>query len=518
MLFSTGTFIFLFVPISLLGYQIASRFGRPAMLAWLAAASLFFYGYWNPVYLIVLVGSILMNFAFAAAIARCHASPAGGRWLATAIACNLLLLGYFKYLFPVLGFFHAHGQLARDFGSVVLPLGISFFTFTQIAYLIDLRQGIAVRQPLLPYSVFVTFFPHLIAGPIIHPREVMPQLEEGRIHGLRADDVALGLTWFLMGLAKKVLIADRVAPLADVLYAHPYNAGMVFSWMGAMAYGMQLYFDFSGYSDMALGLARMFSIRFPINFNSPLKAEGVIEFWNRWHMTLSRYLNEYLYTPISRRIANRRLSAGKKVSRKAYATVEGYFSMVFAPLMITMFLCGVWHGAGLQFVFWGVLQGAFLCVNHAWRILTPKGHPLHRRVPAAAMVGVNMLCYLFSEVFFRAPDLRTGFHVAGTMLGLNGKGPAFASFPFLAEIPPTSVFLTHATSALAALVVCLFIVWAMPNTQELLGQQREGEGSPSLLPNLRWRPSLVWSLGMTALFCLTVVMLDASKRFLYFQF
>ena len=517
MLFSTGTFIFLFVPVSLLGYQLASRFGRPAMLAWLTAASLFFYGYWNPRYLALLCGSILMNFCFARRIALRRSDKEGNCWLAAAIACDLLLLAYYKYLFPVLGFLHGHGLVQHEFSSLVLPLGISFFTFTQIAYLVDLREGGANLQELLPYSVFVTFFPHLIAGPIIHPREVMPQLERGRIHGLRVDDVALGLSWFLLGLAKKVLIADRVAPLADVLYAHPRSAGMSTCWLGALAYGMQLYFDFSGYSDMAVGLARMFSIRFPFNFNSPLKAQGVIEFWHRWHMTLSRYLNEYLATPITRWIVNRRLDAGKKISRKATATLEGYFSMVFTPLMLTMFLCGIWHGAGLQFVLWGVIQGIFLCVNHAWRIWTPPGHPLHRKVPPAVMIAVNLLCYVTSEVFFRAASLRDAFYVAGTMLGLHGRGASFAAFPFFAEVPPTSVFLTHATTAMAALGVCLFIVWAMPNTQEILGQQ-EDDRSGSLLPNLRWTPSLAWSCGLTALFCLTILMLDASKRFLYFQF
>ncbi len=489
------------------------------MLGWLTLASLFFYGYWNPAYLILLLGSMLANFFFASRMGEGRPEASAGRWLVAAIAVNLTLLGYYKYLFPVLDFLHVHGLVRESYGSIVLPLGISFFTFTQIAYLIDLKQGIAKRQALLPYSVFVTFFPHLIAGPVIHPREVMPQLEEGRMHGLRADDLALGLTWFLLGLGKKVLIADRVAPLADALYAHPYSAGLATSWLGALTYAMQLYFDFSGYSDMALGLARMFSIEFPFNFNSPLKAQGVIEFWTRWHMTVSRYLNEYLYTPILRAVNSWRVDRGLKVTRKATATFGGFSSMVFFPLIATMFIGGIWHGAGVQFLVWGTLQGIFLSINHAWRIFTPRGHRFHQKVPTPVMVLVNCLCYLFSEVFFRATNVHDAFYVVGTMLGLHGKGTAFDAFPYLGDIPPTSKFMMHGASAMAALGICLFIVWAMPNTQEILGQSPKDEPRmPSLLPRLLWRPTMVWSLGLTVMFCVVILLLDASTRFLYFQF
>lgn len=234
MLFSSSIFIFLFLPASLAGYWLLARFGRMALLTWLSVISLFFYGYWNPKYLLLLGGSILMNFLVSLMLEPGRPEPSRSRWLVMGIVANLGLLMYYKYLFPLLNFFHAHGVLGRGFANVMLPLGISFFTFTQIAYLIDLRQDIAKRQGIIPYTVFATFFPHLIAGPIIHPRELMPQLEEGRIHGLRADDMALGMTWFVMGLAKKVLIADRVAPLADVLYAHPASAGFVTTWLAAI--------------------------------------------------------------------------------------------------------------------------------------------------------------------------------------------------------------------------------------------------------------------------------------------
>lgn len=519
MLFSSGTFIFLFLPASLIGYQILSRFGRPAMLSWLAMTSLFFYGYWNPAYLLLLLGSILMNFLFARMLGEGRPDASQSRWLAIAIIANLLLLVYYKYLFPLLNFFHAHGVVSHHFAEVMLPLGISFFTFTQIAYLIDLRQLIAKRQGLLSYSVFVTFFPHLIAGPIIHPREMMPQLDKGRLQSLRLDDLSLGVSWFIMGLAKKVLIADRIAPLSDVLFAHPGSAGFSTSWLGSLAYAMQLYFDFSGYSDMALGIARMFSIEFPVNFNSPYKAQGIIEFWQRWHMTLSRYLNEYLYTPILRWVNGRRIDAGKKVSRKASATLEGFTSMVAVPVMTTMFIAGIWHGAGAQFLIFGVLHGAYLTVNHAWRIFTPQGHRFHRKMPAPLMIVLSFLCFVVSLVFFRSANVHDALYVLGTMAGLHGRSIAFSAFPYLSDIPSTSKFLMHIRSSLAALAVCFLIVWGMPNTQEILGQLgHDAKRMPSLLPRLTWRPTAVWSIGLAMLFCIVILMLDASTRFLYFQF
>ena len=519
MLFSSNVFIFFFLPVALIGYQLLSRFGRTPMLLWLSAISLFFYGYWNPPYLVLLLASIAMNFGFSFGVGPQQTSEkARSNWLVTGIVSNILLLMYFKYLFPLLNFLHIHGALPHSFADTVLPLGISFFTFTQIAYLIDLRQGIAVQQGIVPYSVFVTFFPHLIAGPIIHPRELMPQLDEGRIHGLRSDDVTLGITWFVMGLAKKVLIADRIAPIADVLFAHPHAAGFSLSWIGALAYAMQLYFDFSGYSDMALALAKMFSIDFPINFDSPYKAHGIIEFWQKWHMTLSRYLNEYLYTPTLRYMNGRRMDAGKKVTRKASATPSGFFDMIFVPTMWTMGIAGIWHGAGPNFFIFGVLQGVYLVINNAWRIFTPKGTPLHQKVPAPFLIVLTFVCFLISLVFFRSATFHDATYILGTMFHLHG-GPTFAADPYLADLPSIAFYLKTAKGSIAALAVCFFIVWSLPNTQEILDQlPKDYLRMPSILPNLRWRPTMVWSLGLSALLCIVILMLDASTRFLYFQF
>ncbi|WP_263352868.1 MBOAT family O-acyltransferase [Acidicapsa acidisoli] len=520
MLFSSGPFIFLFLPISLIGYQLLSYVGRRALLVWLALTSLFFYGYWNPKFLLLLTASIALNFLFSLAVGdEKKSEPARSRWLFAAITANLVLLGWFKYLFPLLGFFRQYGLIQHDFGQVILPLGISFFTFTQIAYLIDLRQGAAKQQGPLTYSVFVTFFPHLIAGPIIHPREIMPQLEEGRMKGLRLDDVALGLSWFVMGLIKKVLVADRVAPLANALYAHPASFGLASTWLALLCYAMQLYFDFSGYSDMALGLARMFSIEFPLNFDSPYKSSSVIVFWTRWHMTLSRYLAEYLYTPILRSVNSRRMDKGKKVSRKAQATLEGFIPMVFYPLMATMFIAGVWHGAGLQFLIFGLLHGLYLVINHAWRLFTPKGSRLHGKLPVPVAVVITFLAVLVGQVFFRANNVHDAMYVLSTMVGLHGAGPAYLGSAWNHEIPSSSPMLRTPAGALITVAFCLFAVWALPNTQEILGQVGpETVRLPSLLPKLAWRPTAVWCIALTGLFAFAILMLDASASFLYFQF
>ena len=520
MLFSSGTFIFLFLPVSLLGYQLLSYAGRRALLVWLAITSLFFYGYWNPKYLLLLTSSILLNFIFSQFIGRETSDERSrSRSLITAITANLLLLMWFKYLFPLLGFFTEHGWINHGFGDVLLPLGISFFTFTQIAYLIDLRQGVAKKQDLLTYTVFVTFFPHLIAGPIIHPREIMPQLEEDRIGGLKVYDLSLGFSWFVLGLAKKVLIADRVAPLANALYDHTTAFGFTATWLGCLCYALQLYFDFSGYSDMALGLARMFSIQFPLNFDSPYKSSSVIVFWTRWHMTLSRYLAEYLYTPILRNVNSRRMDAGKKVSRKAQATLGGFVPMVFYPLMMTMFIAGVWHGAGMQFIMFGVLHGAYLVVNHAWRLFTPKGHPLHNKLPKPVSVFITFIAVLVGQVFFRANGMKDALYVLATMMGLHGTGSSFAANFWIQEIGRDSQFLKSPTPAALVVTGCFFIVWGLPNTQEILGQiSGEEVRLPSLLPNLNWRPTILWSLSLAVLFFISMVMLNSNAKFLYFQF
>jgi alginate O-acetyltransferase complex protein AlgI len=519
MLFSSNVFIFLFLPVSLLGYQVLARFGRVAVFGWLSLVSLFFYGYWNPKYLLLLVGSIGLNFGASRGIAWAKGDRAKSVWLAVAVTANLALLGWFKYLFPLLGFFHGVGWLGRDYGRVLLPLGISFFTFTQIAFLIDLRQEMTEPQDLLSYVLFVTFFPHLIAGPIIHHSEMMPQFSgragEERRGGLRADDLAVGTTWFLMGLGKKVLIADRFGPIADAFYYAPQHYGPGATWVGVLAYAVQLYFDFSGYSDMALGLARMFSLTFPVNFNSPYKAANIIDFWQRWHMTLTRYLNLYLYNPLALAMSRRRMRAGKKANRKAHRTLGGFSQLIALPMVTTMFLAGVWHGAGLQFILFGLAHALYLTVNHAWRTFVAEDSKWQRLLPYPVGVALTFVCVLAGQVFFRAPSASSAFYVMGTMLGLHGGGGLMAYW----GLPTRSRFALAAPGAVLYLGAAFAIFWALPNTQEILGQVEEDERTPSLGGRwLRWQPNLLWAAAAVVLTTVALTMINASTSFLYFQF
>jgi alginate O-acetyltransferase complex protein AlgI len=347
MLFNSLRFIFIFLPIAMLGFHLLGKIGRRSVIAWLALSSVVFYAWWKPVFVLFLLGSIVVNYLVSLLIAAAEeGSPRRRQILALGISVNLLALIYFKYLYKLLLTLHALHLAPLPAHAVLLPLGISFFTFTQISYLVDLAQGQAERQDLLSYILFVTFFPHLIAGPILHHKEMMPQFAAGRRFRLIPADVSLGLTWFIMGLGKKVLIADKLAGDANSAFAHAGTQTATSAWAGLIVYTMQLYFDFSGYSDMALGLARIFSIRFPLNFDSPYKATSVTEYWQRWHMTLTRYVTLYLYNPILLSVQRRRMAAGKKVSRKALGTVSGFSAMVAFPTMITMLLTGLWHGAG----------------------------------------------------------------------------------------------------------------------------------------------------------------------------
>ncbi|MBL8463808.1 MAG: MBOAT family protein, partial [Thauera sp.] len=355
MLFNSPEFIYLYLPIVLVGFFWLAATSHRIAAVWLAAASCFFYGWWNPVYLGLLGASIVFNYGMGIRLARESARPPGERrraFLVFAVGANLLLLGYFKYF----NFFADSARVVFDghwhFDAIVLPLGISFFTFTQIAFLVDAWRGEAREFNFVHYTLFVTYFPHLIAGPVLHHREMMPQFAQPSTYRLDWENIAVGLAIFGLGIFKKVVLADGIAPHANAVF-QAAEAGQALSlldaWGGALAYTFQLYFDFSGYSDMAIGLSRMFGVKLPLNFDSPYKAGSISEFWRRWHMTLSRFLRDYLYIA---------LGGNRKGSLRRHAN-----------LFVTMVLGGLWHGAGWTFVVWGALHGFYLMVNHAWRWL-----------------------------------------------------------------------------------------------------------------------------------------------------
>jgi len=517
MLFSSAVFILAFLPVTLLGFHFLGRAGQRAEFVWLSTASLFFYAYWNPLYLLVLLGSVLINHTLSRRIAAARDRPNGSFWLPLSITANLLLLFWYKYLFSVLSFVHGlGGPTPPEWAHVLLPLGISFFTFTQIAYLVDLSQGAAEPENLLSYTFFVTFFPHLIAGPILHHSEIMPQIRARKPGGLDSGDLALGATWFVMGLSKKVLIADSVGVIADGFYRQPAAAGAVASWVGVVAYAVQLYFDFSGYSDMAMGLARMFSIRFPLNFNSPFKTYNIIDFWSHFHMTLTRYLTAYLYNPISLRINRWRIAKGKTVSRRALKTLGGFTQLVATPTIITFGLAGIWHGAGIQFFLFGLLHGLYLTINHAWRIFTADRPSLHRLVPKPAGYVLTAGAVLFSWIFFRAANMADA---STTIAGLLHRHGGLGLGAFLVGLKP----LDASWKALLFLAIALLAAWFMPNTQQILGQDPQDNRRADAAHRPRavlFRPNLIWgtATGLLLTLCIFKVAVGHTPPFLYFQF
>jgi len=526
MLFNSASFMFYFLPATLLGFVALGRFGRRAVIGWLALMSLVFYGVWKPQYVVVLLGSMLMNYAISRMIAAHRDARAGTWWMVAGIALNLGVLAYFKYLFRFLVFMNQMQFTQQQWQHIILPLGISFFTFTQIAYLVDLRQGEAEKQDFLSYALFVTFFPHLIAGPILHHKEMMPQFAGNKRYRLDWGDLATGMSWFVLGLAKKVVIADRIAPFADAAFAAPHGLGMWSAWIGVLNYSMQLYFDFSGYSDMAVGLARMFSIRFPYNFNSPYKATNIIDFWARWHMTLTRYLTLYLYNPVALAVSRRRMARGLPVSKKASRTPGGFAMMIALPTCFTMFLAGVWHGAGLQFIIFGMLHAVYLSVNHGWRLWQNKPASAPRKWWSASLgLALTYVCVVVAQVFFRADSTRDALALLAGMFGMHGLGmPAGLAVHLHVQSGPGAV------SAKALAVLALFpFCWLLPNVQELLGQAEVGRfeiggGMTARIANaLLWRPQVgrrlaAWGVAMAACLIAVLYYISYSTSFLYFQF
>ena len=504
MLFNSGIFLFIFLPLSLLGYQALARYGRRTVMGWLAFISVVFYSWWHWQFVFVLIGSILVNFILSRIIAASKTPELKGRWLIVGITLNLAALCYYKYLFHILAFLTSVGWSRHQWSQLALPLGISFFTFTQIGYLVDLTQQQAGPQNIVEYALFVTFFPHLIAGPIIHHKEMMPQFLGEHDPHLKAGDLLVGTTWFILGFAKKCIIADYFGPQADAAFAHGAGLGAQGAWCGAILYSLQLYFDFSGYSDMAIGLARMFSIEFPMNFNSPYKSANIIDFWSRWHMTLTRYLTLYLYNPISLAVSRRRLAAGRKVSQKAARTVPGFLSMIATPTIVTLFLAGIWHGAGMQYLIFGLMHGVYLTLNHWWRLT--RGQVAERkdgtRLSKALSVLLTYVCVLFAQVFFRASSTGAAVKYIASMTGLHGSS---WHQPECSKV------------AVLGCVAGLIMVWFTPNTQQILGQAGATIPDGEWL-RVAWRPNLQWSLAAGLLFFASLLCIQNSATFLYFQF
>ena len=408
MLFTSTAFFLVYLPVVLLGYYLAARHSPVWGAGWLFIASLAFYGYWMPEFTALLLGSIVWNYWAGLKISS-H-EPNGSdpvrrnrakNWLIAGVTVNLTLLAYFKYA----GFFIANLNAALgtswSLGEIVLPIGISFFTFTQIAFLADAYQKGTKEYRFVHYGLFVTYFPHLIAGPVLHHAQMMPQFRENTTYRLNFDNLATGFCIFAIGLFKKIVLADGISPYADAVFNAAqtgYQPDLLEAWIGALAYTFQLYFDFSGYSDMAVGLSWMFNIRLPYNFNSPYKALNITDFWRRWHMTLSAFLRDYLYIPLG---GNRN------------GALQRYIN-----LLLTMILGGLWHGASWTFVFWGALHGLYLVVNHGFQALCGRHFGTLRSSAAFNIIawGLTFLATVFAWVFFRATDFPSALSIVAAML------------------------------------------------------------------------------------------------------
>jgi alginate O-acetyltransferase complex protein AlgI len=428
-LFTTAAFAFLFLPIVLLGFYAIGRASHGAAAWWLFAASVFFYAYWMPEYAALLLGSIVANFWFGARIAA-HAAPdnprtsAAKRWFVAGVVFDLALLGYYKYANFFLDSLQAAVGAPLHIERILLPIGISFFTFTQIAFLADSYMKGVREVRFAHYGLFVTYFPHLVAGPVLHHAQMMPQFGRAETYRFQSVLFASGLAIFALGLVKKVVLADGISPYADAVFnGAAAGSAPTFAegWIGALAYTFQLYYDFSGYSDMAIGLSLMVNVRLPFNFDSPYKSLSISEFWRRWHMTLSTFLRDYLYIPLG---GNR------------HGPVRRYVN-----LATTMLLGGLWHGAAWTFVFWGGLHGAYLGVNHAFHAATARwAEALAKSIAFRVFAwSLTFLAVVVAWVYFRAPTFETAGRVLTAMTTPSAVGDGPASTPLLwnAGLTPT---------------------------------------------------------------------------------
>lgn len=476
------------------------RLGKPLLIV----ASFVFYGYWIPAYLLLLSGSILVNHLIVRLLFREPSPPLRRALTALGVALNLALIGFYKYAAFVVESINWSFHAQLDVPDIILPIGISFFTFQQISLLVDVHKRRIVQLPFWNHVFFICFFPQLIAGPIVRQHEMLPQLAERRDWSLRADCVAIGIALFSFGLFKKTVLIDPFVPYLDLIFqaaAAGDPVGFVDGWAAGIGYGFQVYFDFSAYSDMAIGLGYLFGLRLPVNFFSPYKADSIRVFWRRWHISLSRFLRDYLFVPLG-------------------GSRHGLSRTVLA-LMLTMALGGLWHGAGWTFVVWGVLHGAYLSCNHLWRAFVARYLPGARdrvgrsRLLAFALrclsVLLTFLAVSFAWVFFRSPDIDSALRLAAAMFGFGGWHEV-----------------VHLTRGMVPMFPLYFlIVWGLPNTMELFQSTRaalhvEDYRDPVARPLwpgwLSFGLATRWAATTAVVFICAWFALSNLSPFIYFQF
>ncbi len=503
MVFASQAFL-AFLAVVLGVYWALSKRYQQAGKAWIIAASLFFYGYWAPVYVLLLAMSMVVNFALVRAILATTDDGRRSLLLTTGVVLNIGLIAYFKYFAFLVESLNLVAALDVRVPEIILPIGISFLTFQQIGLLVDARQGRVPGLRFWDHLFLISFFPHLIAGPILSQHELLPQLAAIRRWILEPGKLAVGAALFAVGLFKKTVLIDPFARHVDAIYnvaARGDPLGFLDGWAAGVGYGFQIYFDFSGYSDMAIGLAFMFGITLPLNFFSPYKAASIRVFWRRWHVTLSRFLQKLLYIPMG---GNRHGMA-----------------RTIAALIGTMAIGGLWHGAGWNFVIWGLLHGAFLSVNHvwihlvlrraAWFVDRVRASPAMSLLAHAAGVLLTFAAVSFAWVYFRAPDVHTASRLALAMLGLSGESGVH-----------------WVTASMGPKLLPYFlIVWLLPNSMQLFRRTGAilhvedyvvaGDESP-LERRFSFRLSRAWAVGSALIFLSGWFMMSNLSPFIYFQF
>jgi len=509
--FNSLSFIFLFLPVVVISYYlIGEYFQKEKYIQFLLIfASLFFYFLLTPEYLPLLLASIAFNYIIGLLLFRTKQNTSKKKWMLHILCIGLIgdlgLLGYYKYFnFAIINLDQLF-DLSLPVQEIILPLGISFFTFTQIAFLVDTYRGYVDHLSFLSYIQFVTFFPHLIAGPIYHHSNIIPQFENISKRKLNFTNINLGMFFFFFGLAKKVVIADTMGSISTLIFSAVSAGGvpMLFeAWIGALAYTIQIYFDFSGYCDMAVGIALLFNIRFPVNFYSPYKVTSLIDFWRCWHITLSNFLRDYLYIPLG--------------GNRYGLPVE------IRNLMITMLLGGLWHGAGWTFVIWGGLHGVFLVINHLWR-------KIEITVNSYFCWFITFLAIVTTWVFFRADSVDTALSIIKGMVGLNGINmpntvPDLGFFTHSGILPLSNA---SSTIAILGISISLFIALLLPNLYQLTKnyetaiinqkQYRVKLINPINI-SLKYSLSIWWCILVAIIAVLGIISVQSTSEFLYFQF
>ncbi|MCK5877277.1 MAG: MBOAT family protein [Candidatus Marithrix sp.] len=486
MLFNSLVFILIFLPIVLSLYLGLEYLRKPAIaIIWLFITSLFFYAWWNWPYVLLLLGSIIGNYWLGKSLTRWHKKSL----LIFAVSANLLLIGYYKYHNFFLENLNYVSGLQLPYAEIFLPLGISFFTFQQIAFLIDIYRKQVQVTSFSNYALFISFFPQLIAGPIVHYQEIVPQMGQRRSFTTINQDLQIGLTIFLIGLFKKFAIADTLAIYASPIFVQADSLvvldGMI-AWRATFAYAFQIYFDFSGYSDMAIGLGRLFGFRLPLNFFSPYKALNISDFWRCWHITLSRFLRDYLYIPLG----------GNK---------KGQLRLI-VNLLTVMFLGGLWHGAGWNFIIWGMLHGFYLACYHGFNNIRCYLPNFPTFITQLAAWFITFIAICIAWVFFRAETLPGALHMLQAMFDFN------------------SWYLTFQIEIDIYLLLTALVIIFLPNTWQLMQDYSPSITLPPKITYMRegfrWQFNVIWALFAGLLLAIIIILMVNGQptEFIYFQF